>query len=177
MPFSDNFPHNSYVLSSKIQTPVSIDLPDSEAEIVTEYEDKFRTYGLIFESSNVPNNNVLNECNEKQKTGTILNISHVPACFVWRHENESKYGRIFSILKITTILVKEIVDKIRCTRGGGLGILPKTILEVLSSRACRGMNVTTSFLYYLETGGNIRKIKSRNSISVYTPLKQNVLRC
>ena len=137
------------MLSSKIQTPVSIDLTDNEAEIVKEYEDKFRTYGLIFGSSTAPNHKVLNGCNEKQKTGTILNISHVPECFVWREENESKYGRIFSIPKITTILVKEIVDKIRCTRGGGLGILPKTILEVLSSSACRGMNVTTSFYRFL----------------------------
>jgi hypothetical protein len=136
---------------------MAVTLSDDEAEIVNEYEDKFRTFGLNFELSMAPKPLVTDRCNQERTTRTILNISHVPTCFVLREENESKYGRAFSILKITTILVKEIVDKIRCTRGGGLGILPKTILELLSSRACRGMNVITGFTQNQEARENISR--------------------
>ena len=136
---------------------MAITLSDNEAEIVNEYEDKFRNFGLNFDISVAPKNPVHDRCNEKQNTATILNISHVPTCFVLREENESRYGRAFSILKITTILIKEIVDKIRCTRGGGLGILPKTILELLNSRACRGMNVITGLTHNPEARENISK--------------------
>ena len=123
-----------------METPFSITLNYNEAEILIEYQEKFRFFGLNFEPPIDANNSAFCEYN-KEVEGRLLNVTHVPTCFILREENESKYGRAFSIANITVILFKEIIEKIKSTRGGGLGILPKTILELLSSEACRGMNV------------------------------------
>ena len=112
----------------------------NEVEILIQYQDKFRFFGLNFESPIDAEKSTFYEYN-KEVEGRLLNVTHVPTCFILREENESKYGRAFSIANITVILFKEIIEKIKSTRGGGLGILPKTILELLSSKACRGMNV------------------------------------
>lgn len=121
-----------------METPFDISLSFEEEGIAREYQDKLRTFGLDFIFSTQENNMQLDEKNDEQNAKDYLRVTHVPTCFILRFENEKKYNRSFSMVNITTTLVREIIDKIKSTRGGGLGILPKTISDILSSRACRG---------------------------------------
>ena len=128
-------------MSSKLDTPIEIPLNLEEKTISHGYQSKLRTFGLEFEFSAKENHSQYeDESHEYLDTAveTYLRVTHVPKCFALREENEIKYNRPFSMAEMTTKLVKEIIDKIKITRGGGLGILPKTINDVLNSRACRG---------------------------------------
>lgn len=134
----DNFPKQSYVLSSKVGTQFDIPLSVEEEGIAHEYQDKLRTFGLDFLIVTQETNFQIDEEKDKQNVNDYLRVTHVPTCFILREENERKYNRSFSMPQITTTLVRELIDIIKSTRGGGLGILPKTINDILSSRACRG---------------------------------------
>lgn len=132
----EHYPQHSYVLSSKLETPFDISLSSLEVDIAREYQDKLRNFGLDFVFLTQETNLQFDE--EQNSNILKIRVTHVPKCFILREENERKYKRSFSVSRITTILVREIIDKIKSTRGGGLGILPKTIGDILSSRACRG---------------------------------------
>ena len=119
-------------------TPFDIPLSVEEEGIAQEYQDKLRTFGLDFLIVSQETNFQLDEEKDKQNVNDCLRVTHVPKCFILREENERKYNRSFPMSEITTNLVRELIDKIKSTRGGGLGILPKTINDILSSRACRG---------------------------------------
>lgn len=139
--FSEHFPGQTHVLSSKLDTPFEIPLTLEEKTISHGYQSKLRTFGLDFEfSARGKHIQYDDESHEHVDTAveTYLWVTHVPKCFAIREENELKYNRSFSMAEMTTKLVKEIIDKIKITRGGGLGIMPKSINDVLNSRACRG---------------------------------------
>ena len=57
-------------------------------------------------------------------------------CFLKREESDLKYHRPSSLRSHTISLTRDIVESVRET-GSAAVILPKTIMNVLSSRACR----------------------------------------
>ena len=57
-------------------------------------------------------------------------------CFLKREESDLKYHRPSSLRRHTISLTRDIVESVRET-GSAAVILPKTIMNVLSSRACR----------------------------------------
>ena len=129
-----------------MDTPIEIPLNLEEKTISYEYQSILRTFGLDFEFSSREDN----QYDEKHRHADMyLRVSCVPKCFALREENELKYKRSFSMVEITTKLFKEIIDQIKVTRGGGLGILPKSINDVLNSRACRGEFFVCNSSWYM----------------------------
>ena len=61
---------------------------------------------------------------------------HFLDCFLKREESDLKYHRPSSLRRHTLSLTRDIVESVRET-GSAAVILPKTIMNVLSSRACR----------------------------------------
>ena len=118
-----------------MDTPIEIPLNLEEKTISYEYQSILRTFGLDFKFSSRED---IQYDETQEHADTYLRVSCVPKCFALREENELKYKRSFSMAEITTKLFKEIIDQIKVTRGGGLGILPKSINDVLNTRACRG---------------------------------------
>merc|ERR1712117_714074 len=68
--------------------------------------------------------------------GDVVTASAVPDCFLKREESDLKYHRPSSLRRHTISLTRDIVESVRET-GSAAVILPKTIMNVLSSRACR----------------------------------------
>lgn len=125
------------LLSDSFKEEEAFDIPLSleEKRISYDYQSKLRSFGLDFEFSA---RQTCMEFDEDEHVETYLRVTHVPKCFALREENELKYNRSFSMAEMTATLINDVIDKIKSTRGGGLGILPKSINDVLNSRACRG---------------------------------------
>ena len=128
-----------------MDTPIEIPLNLEEKTISYEYQSILRTFGLDFKFSSREGI----QYEKHEHSDIYLRVSCVPKCFALREENELKYKRSFSMAEITTKLFKEILDQIKVTRGGGLGILPKSINDVLNSRACRGEFFVCNSSWYM----------------------------
>lgn len=131
----DHFARSNQVLSSKLGIPLEMSLSYCEMEILSDHIVKFQCFGLQIES--ISNTEMINGDNN-QNNDQLFKVTHVPTCFVLREENKKKHNQGFSMHKIITVLVLEIIDIIKTTHGGGLAILPKSIIDTLSSMACRG---------------------------------------
>jgi len=136
---NDNFPEQKYIISSKLKTPIDVSsLFLDQVEIINEYQEKFRTFGLEFCTPNSTDISTLISNTQLHISEQTLMVTHVPSCFVMNEAKSKKCSDEFLSEDITANLIDEIIDTIKKTRGGGLAILPRTIGNVLNSKACRG---------------------------------------
>ena len=160
--FAEHYPAQENVVSSELSNPFLLPLNYDDQEICFQYRNRLKHFGIDFE---FPKNNTKedesnsssdwsqqNSLLDENDLDYIMRITHVPLCFILREQNEAKHNRTFSLMNITIILIKEVVENILKTRGCGLGILPKTISDVLNSRACRGM-LYLMYIYTLKLPG------------------------
>lgn len=117
----DNCSEQNIIASVDTETPVRAGVDKEEKRILWEFSNKVQRYGLH-----------LIEAEEG-----IFTVK-VPRCFSQRDQVELKYNRPSPLERLVTDLAKELVQILRETKGGGLGVLPRTIGNVLNSRACRG---------------------------------------
>ena len=75
-------------------------------------------------------------------------VNMAPSCFMQRERSEKNFNRESSMEHLLTELAKELAQTLKQTKGG-IGLLPKTIANVLNSQACRGMlSIIPHFSYY-----------------------------
>ena len=75
---------------------------------------------------------------QEEDENESLYVNMAPSCFMQRERSEKNFNRESSMEKLLTDLAKELAETLKQTKGG-LGLLPKTIANVLNSQACRGM--------------------------------------
>lgn len=91
-----------------------------------EYPEKVRRFGLSLETD--PSS----EC---------MRANEVPACFLQRQASEHFFKRPSQLQSLVKELALELVQTLVDTKGA-VTVLPRAILNVINSQACRGI-----FLY------------------------------
>ena len=115
-------------VSVSLEEPIVLTMSRSCAEIVREHEEKFRLQGLCFRF----------QIEEEDEVNLALIIERVPKCLTMKEDGEREIFKPSTRIKFVRSLVEDVVNELKETRGGCLGVIPKTINYVLNSRACRG---------------------------------------
>ena len=116
---AEHYPDKSVVISGAADPPVTFSLPEDETSLLKSHPSLSKKFGLtlLFVEESIT-------------------ASAVPVCFLNREISDLKYHRPSSLKSLVISLTKDLVDALRTT-GSNVAILPKTITNVLNSRACR----------------------------------------
>ena len=93
-----------------------------QQRILLEYPEKVRRFGLSLERD------LSSEC---------LRANLVPACFLQRQASENFFKRPSQLQSLVSELALELVQTLIDTKGA-ICVLPRAILNVINSQACRG---------------------------------------
>ena len=88
-----------------------------------EYPEKVRRFGLSLETD---------------LASEYMTANEVPACFLQRQASESFFKRPSQLQSLVKELALELVQTLVNTKGA-VSVLPRTILNVINSQACRGI--------------------------------------
>ena len=88
-----------------------------------EYPEKVRRFGLSLETD---------------LSSQYMTANEVPACFLQRQASESFFKRPSQLQSLVKELALELVQTLVNTKGA-VSVLPRTILNVINSQACRGI--------------------------------------
>lgn len=112
---------NQTVKLGDTKDALQIEIDNNTKDILSQYQNKLRKLGLAIEAFDEG----------------YISMTKVPACFLQRESSEKFWNRESPLKSLMHQLVKEVVQTLSETRGGGLGLLPTTIANVLKSKACR----------------------------------------
>ena len=117
---SEHFP-NQVCVKSDETSAITLTFSEPDVRIIHAFKDKFSPFGLKI------------DCSDR----TVC-VTRIPSCFLLREENDLKNFRPSPLIKLTRSLVEDVITTIKQTGMAGTAILPKTLIYVLASRACRG---------------------------------------
>ena len=117
---SEHYPSQGEVVSAQLDDAIILDFPSETVRILSQYSEKVSKYGLAISTD-----------------ANRVAVTRIPVCFLDRHTTEVQGYRPSSLRGLVTNLLEEIASDVIET-GGAVGLLPKTIRNLLNSQACRG---------------------------------------
>ena len=112
------------MLLADLKSPLCLYLSNEEKAILWNYKEKVALFGLLLDE----------EENEN------LQVEKAPNCFLRRDASAKFFNRESPLESLMHDLAKELVQTLKET-GGSLSLIPKTVLNVIKSQACRGKNL------------------------------------
>merc|ERR1719188_2457683 len=114
------YPNRSAVTSRELEQPLRFPLAADERRLLFHFPSVTAKFGLCVAPAGPDE----------------VSATAVPECFLKREESDLKYHRPSSLRSHTAALAADIVAAVRET-GAAAVVLPKTVMNVLCSRACR----------------------------------------
>lgn len=111
----------SVIRSSSITPPLEILLPEDEVRLMMAYSNAFFKRGLHF----------------SQISSSKVSFQSIPSCLVASEANEARQKRYQTAGTIVESIIRDMCCTLHQT-AGIIGVMPKPLIYVLNSQACRG---------------------------------------